>query len=145
VAHFDGTSWSRVATPTIDNNDRLAGIVALTPSNIIAVGTTGDGWTSLVLHWNGSAWVREAAPDANLTAAAVGGPNTFWGGQATVRHKRVRGADVHNGQDLIVAQIMTGCPMPPTPADRRSGRNGNLGAASFIGGAGRAHPRRMAV
>jgi hypothetical protein len=77
VAHFNGTSWNRVATPTIDNNGRLADIVALSPSNIIAVGTTGGSWTSLVLHWNGTSWVREAAPDANLAAAAVG-PNTFW-------------------------------------------------------------------
>jgi hypothetical protein len=78
VAHFDGTSWRRVATPTIDNGGQLTDIVALSPSNIVAVGSAGGGWTSLVLHWNGSSWVREAAPDTNLTGAAAVGPNTFW-------------------------------------------------------------------
>jgi hypothetical protein len=78
VAHFDGTSWRRVATPTIANGGRLTDIVALSPSNIVAVGTAGGGWISLVLHWNGSSWMREAAPDAGLTGAAAVGPNTFW-------------------------------------------------------------------
>lgn len=48
------------------------------PTNIIAVGTTGGGGTSLVLHWNGASWLREAAPDAALAGAAAVGPNTFW-------------------------------------------------------------------
>jgi hypothetical protein len=78
VAHFNGTSWRRVATPTVDNGGRLTDIVALSPSNIIAVGTTGGGGTSLVLRWNGSSWVREAAPNATLAGAAAVGPNTFW-------------------------------------------------------------------
>jgi hypothetical protein len=78
VAHFDGTSWRRVATPTIDNGGQLTDIVALSPSNIIAVGTTAGGGTSLVLHWKGSSWVREAAPNATLAGAAAVGPNTFW-------------------------------------------------------------------
>jgi hypothetical protein len=76
VAHFDGTSWRRVAIPTIDDGGQLADIVALSPSNIVAVGTSGGG-DSLVLHWNGSSWAREAAPRATLTGAAAG-PNTFW-------------------------------------------------------------------
>jgi hypothetical protein len=78
VAHFNGTSWRRVATPTIDNGGQLNDIVALSPSNIVAVGTTGGGGTSLVLHWNGSSWVREPAPNATLTGAAAVAPNTFW-------------------------------------------------------------------
>ena len=78
VAHFDGSSWRRVATPTVDGGGRLTDIVALSPSNIIAVGTTGGGGTSLVLRWNGSSWVREAAPNATLTGAAAVGPGTFW-------------------------------------------------------------------
>jgi hypothetical protein len=78
VAHFDGSSWRRVATPTVDGGGRLTDIVALSPSNIVAVGTTGGGGTSLVLRWNGSSWVREVAPNATLTGAAAVGPGTFW-------------------------------------------------------------------
>jgi hypothetical protein len=82
VAHFDGTSWRRFATPTISSGGRLTDIVALSPSNIIAVGTVGNGSGSIVLHWNGSSWTREvspAGPEAlQLAGAAVVEPNTFW-------------------------------------------------------------------
>jgi hypothetical protein len=79
VARFNGTSWRRVATPTIFNGGRLTDIVALSPSNIVAVGIVGNGGRSLVLHWNGSSWTRESAPDANqIAGAAAVGPNTFW-------------------------------------------------------------------
>lgn len=78
VAQFDGTSWHRVATPTIDEGGQLTDIVALSPSNIVAVGTAAGGGTSLVLHWNGSSWVRETAPNATLNGAAAVVPNTFW-------------------------------------------------------------------
>jgi hypothetical protein len=78
VARFDGTSWRRVATPTISGGGRLTDIVALSATNIVAVGTVGTG-TSLVLHWDGSAWTREAVPGAvNLNGAAAAGPDRFW-------------------------------------------------------------------
>ena len=78
VVRFDGTSWRRVATPLLAAGGQLNDIVALSPSNIVAVGSAGDG-TSLVLHWNGSSWTREAAPTAlALAGAAAVGPNTFW-------------------------------------------------------------------
>ena len=79
IAQFNGTSWRRVATPTIIGGGRLTDIVALSTTNIIAIGTGGNGGTSLVLHWNGSTWTRETAPNAvNLSGAAAVGPNTFW-------------------------------------------------------------------
>jgi len=79
VAHFDGTSWRRIATPTVDRDAQLADIVALSPSNIIAVGTTAGGGTPLVLRWNGSSWTRETTlPTATITGAAAVGPSTYW-------------------------------------------------------------------
>jgi hypothetical protein len=78
IAQFNGASWRRVATPTIIGGGRLTDIVALSDTNIIAIGTGGTG-TSLVLHWNGSTWTRETAPNAvTLGGAAAVGPNTFW-------------------------------------------------------------------
>jgi hypothetical protein len=80
IAHFNGTSWRRVATPPVIGGGQLSDIVALSPTNIIAVGTGGSGGRSIVLHWNGSAWTQETAPDAvHLNAAAAVGPNTFFG------------------------------------------------------------------
>jgi hypothetical protein len=80
VAQFNGTSWRRVATPTLGDGGRLTDIVALSPSNIVAIGTTGTSRLPLVLHWNGSSWTRETAsiPIVTLAAAAAVGPNTFW-------------------------------------------------------------------
>lgn len=79
IAQFNGTSWRRVAVPTIGGGGQLSDIVALSPTNILATGTGGSGGSSIVLHWNGSTWTRERAPDTvRVTAAAGVGPNTFW-------------------------------------------------------------------
>ena len=79
IAQFNGTSWRRVATPPIIGGGELSDIVALSPTNILAIGTGGSGGRSIVLHWNGSTWTRQTAPDAvHLTGAAAVGPNTFW-------------------------------------------------------------------
>jgi len=80
VAQFNGTSWRRIATPTLDTGGELTDIVALSPSNIVAVGTAGSSFSPLVMHWNGSSWRVETAspPNATLNGAAAVGPNTFW-------------------------------------------------------------------
>jgi hypothetical protein len=79
AAHFDGTSWRHVATPTLAGGGELSDVVALSPSNVVAVGrSNGD---PLVLRWNGSSWTREGTPgSANpyLTGAAAAGPNAVW-------------------------------------------------------------------
>jgi hypothetical protein len=79
IAQFNGTSWRRVATPPVIGGGQLSDIVALSPTNILAIGTGGSSGRSIVLHWNGSTWTQETAPDAiYLTGAAAVGPNTFW-------------------------------------------------------------------
>jgi uncharacterized membrane protein YgdD (TMEM256/DUF423 family) len=79
IAQWNGTSWRRVATPTIIGGGELTDIVALSPTNILAIGIGGTGGRSIVLHWNGSTWTQETAPDAvYLRGAAAAGPNTFW-------------------------------------------------------------------
>jgi hypothetical protein len=79
IARWNGTSWRRIATPAIIGGGELSDIVALSPTNILAIGTGGSGGRSIVLHWNGSTWTQETAPDAvHLTAAAAAGPNTYW-------------------------------------------------------------------
>jgi len=78
VAQFNGTSWRRIATPTLDSGARLTDLVALSASNVVAVGTSSGTGIPLVLRWNGSSWSREApAPSGNLTGAAAVG-TTVW-------------------------------------------------------------------
>ena len=79
VAHFDGSSWRRVATPTIAGGGELTDVVALSPSTVVAVGRSNGA--PLVLRWNGTSWTRETTPASSnpfVTAAAAGGPNAVW-------------------------------------------------------------------
>jgi len=79
VAHFDGTSWRQVPTPAAETGATLNDVVALSGSNVVAVGTAANTGLSLVLRWNGSSWTRESVePTAKLTGAAAVAPNTFW-------------------------------------------------------------------
>ena len=79
VARFDGTSWRRVATPTIGAGGELTDVVALSPSTVVAVGRSNGA--PLVLRWNGTSWTRETTPGSSnpyVTGAAAGGPNAVW-------------------------------------------------------------------
>jgi hypothetical protein len=79
VAHFDGASWRRVATPAVAGDGRLTDVVALSSSTVVAVGRANGA--PLVLRWNGTSWIREPTPgSANpyVTGAAAGGSNAVW-------------------------------------------------------------------
>jgi hypothetical protein len=79
VAHFDGTSWRNVATPTIAGGGELTDVVALSTSTVVAVGRSNGA--PLVLRWNGTSWTRETTPGAAnpyVTGAAAGGPDAVW-------------------------------------------------------------------
>jgi len=79
VARFDGTSWRRVATPTIAGGGELTDVVALSPSAVVAVGRSNGA--PLVLRWNGTSWTRQTTPGSSnpyLTGAAAGGPDAVW-------------------------------------------------------------------
>jgi hypothetical protein len=79
VARFDGVSWRRVATPTIDGGGELTDVVALSPSVAVAVGRSYGA--PLVLRWDGRSWTRQTVPWSSnpfLTGAAAAGPNSVW-------------------------------------------------------------------
>jgi len=79
VARFDGTSWRRMATPTIAGGGQLTDVVALSPSAVVAVGRSNGA--PLVLRWDGTSWTRETTPASSnpyLTGAAAAGPNAVW-------------------------------------------------------------------
>ena len=66
--HWNGTSWTRVATPNPggSNNDSvLDGVGAAGPRNIWAVGYYNTQPNpvdkvphTLILHWNGTRWIQ---------------------------------------------------------------------------------------
>jgi hypothetical protein len=109
IEHWDGVSWTQVPSPSPGNrlND-LTGIVAASPTQIWAVGSSQDaGMPSvpLVLHWTGSRWGRVAVPttrrSAFLSAVSLvpGTTNRLWafGGYQTARRSRHHPLVLHRG------------------------------------------------
>jgi hypothetical protein len=85
--HWNGTAWSVISspnvTPEVDNS--LAGVAAIASNDVWAVGTQQPTSltdpSTLILHWNGSAW--SIVPSANadgshLLAAAAVASNDVW-------------------------------------------------------------------
>jgi hypothetical protein len=54
ILRWNGTAWTRVASPSPGSNDTLDGLGFSSASYGWAVGTSGPD--TLVLHWNGSTW-----------------------------------------------------------------------------------------
>lgn len=84
VLHWDGTAWTRVPLPAFPNGGQLRDIVALTPTDVYAVGFEGEGLNSetLVLRWDGASWTRQVTPSpavgSRLFGAAAVSPGTVW-------------------------------------------------------------------
>jgi hypothetical protein len=88
VAHWDGTSWTRVHTPNGIARPRFTeinAVTALAKDDVWAVGwgfTRGDSFASFALHWDGRRWTRMSLPAPvgqtvyqSLSAAS---PNDIW-------------------------------------------------------------------
>jgi hypothetical protein len=61
VLHWDGTSWTKAASPTVDKSSALYGVSASSASQAWAVGqwaTRTDPGGVLILDWNGTSWTR---------------------------------------------------------------------------------------
>ena len=69
--HWDGTSWTDVATPDLGSRSRFTGVSALSSDDVWAVGASNliagpdhvySGRT-LVEHWDGQSWRRVRSPN----------------------------------------------------------------------------------
>jgi hypothetical protein len=56
ILHWNGTAWTRQASPRGAGGSTLLGVSAPSPARAWAVGSTGTA--TLILRWNGTAWVR---------------------------------------------------------------------------------------
>ena len=93
IQHYNGKSWSVVASPNVDvGNNALNGVVALAANNIYAVGYSTDSnyaEHSLILHYDGTAWnVVNGADTGGLTGIAAHAANDIWvvGGGTMTQH-----------------------------------------------------------
>jgi hypothetical protein len=89
IEHYDGTSWSIVPTPNpgaSGGEDSLTGIVAISASNIWAVGTCVCSVLSstLIEHYDGASWKVVSSPNAPnvsfnyLNGVAATSSSTIW-------------------------------------------------------------------
>ena len=111
--HYDGTSWTAVTTPDVNqNNNYLFDVVSLAPDDAWAVGfyDTLTALNTMIQHWDGSAWtiVESPSPEAvhqravrgrgGLADRHLGGrPHLGWdhhrGHPGRALHQRVRQRD----------------------------------------------------
>lgn len=87
VLHWNGTRWTKVASPAPGINSLLNGVSAISPSDVWAVGsfsTSTAGGKTLVLHWNGIRWTRvpsptpEAVDGSFLQGVSALSPSDVW-------------------------------------------------------------------
>ncbi len=67
--HWNGTSWTKVASPSPGTFASLAAVVAVSASDAWAVGsyrTSSGGNKTLILHWNGTSWTRTPSPSPEV-------------------------------------------------------------------------------
>ncbi len=80
ILHWNGTAWSRVASPSPGTRfNTLTGVSAASASNAWAVGFyrgQAAGTLPLILHWNGTAWSQVAAPASGLPETELNGVST---------------------------------------------------------------------
>jgi hypothetical protein len=89
--HWNGSSWTIVPSPRPGYNRWLSGVVALSASDVWAVGTYGQSvsglahFRTLALHWNGTKWTRVTSPrpgghsaNSRLFGVAAVSPRSVW-------------------------------------------------------------------
>ena len=89
IEHWNGTAWAPVFMVPSDGNTDLNSVVALSATNVWAVGATFAGTnqapadTTFVVHWDGSNWNKVASPNAGAAAdlfdVAAVSPTDIWG------------------------------------------------------------------
>jgi alpha-tubulin suppressor-like RCC1 family protein len=91
VLHWDGTAWSLTETPNAGTEGSLlAGVTALSPTDVWAAGQTGESDGALLTlteHFNGQAWSHEPsldpgelgdAPDSTFQAITSAAPHVLF-------------------------------------------------------------------
>jgi len=67
VLHWDGTAWSKVASPNPGVDNVLTGVSADSETDAWAVGSyftkAANTTDTLLIHWNGVSWLQVASPD----------------------------------------------------------------------------------
>ncbi len=89
IEHWNGISWTIIASPNPAASDELNSVAAISASDIWAVGGRGPNQvfeTSLIEHWNGTAWNVVSNPGTtSLSGVTALAPNNVWAVGGTAR------------------------------------------------------------
>jgi len=81
ILHWNGTTWTRVASPSPAGGAALSSVAATSPTSAWAIGSTGNNKT-LILHWNGTAWNQVPSPNlasySVISAITATSPTNAW-------------------------------------------------------------------
>jgi hypothetical protein len=81
ILHWNGTSWTRQASPDPDAFDnQLSGVSAVSGADAWAAGHAGND--TLILHWNGTSWTRQASPSPSSSDNVLSGVSAVSGRDA---------------------------------------------------------------
>jgi hypothetical protein len=92
VEHWNGTTWSIVASPDPDYTQDLYAVAAVSASDIWAVGGSFNynpyGYGALIEHWNGASWsvVPNPATTALYGVTALASNNVWAVGYGQILH-----------------------------------------------------------
>ena len=90
ILHWNGTTWTRVASPNPGAFHHLEAVTALSPRDAWAVGDyvppNSPSDKTLILHWNGIRWAKVASPtpagvrggSLGLLGVSAHSPNDVW-------------------------------------------------------------------
>jgi hypothetical protein len=138
AVHWDGVAWTVVPTPATSGSApaNLAGVVSFSPTSAWAVGRTSlsTGNTSLIVHWNGTAWSTVPSPNptvppgttvasATLTSISAVSPNDIWAvGSFTVS------GGFSRFQNFTLVEHFDGkfWSVVPSPTDPKAGTNNGV-------------------
>jgi hypothetical protein len=72
IEHWNGTSWSVVASPTLPKGSFLIAVPAPASNDVRAVGVDSTSSNALIEHWNGVSWSVVSSPAfTNQSATAI--------------------------------------------------------------------------
>lgn len=122
VEHWDGSSWSVVASPNPGSGlNELTGVAAGGPDDVWAVGYTSDGGDprTLIEHWDGRRWNVVPSPNPGtggnyLYAVAAVGADDVWAVGAS--------GDVNSASGVTLIEHWDGTSWTVVPGSDPSGQ-----------------------
>jgi hypothetical protein len=77
ILHYDGTTWTSQAGPAVGSAHGLAAVLAISPTDVWAVGykKAGDEFRPLAMHFDGAIWsvIQTPGPGAGFGGSSLSG------------------------------------------------------------------------